>query len=164
MAAASRGWLGRRQPGGHALGLGGTVIQASPGRRCHSKRSLAGIAGHSLGIYMIILLPLLSCLVKMTASPRANPGRPLRRQRLRPGARGRPSRAAISPHSLVGCNHGFMAVCARRTAAVSPWASDHVPRRRCSMSAVHTTPRRGSGAMGRRAIQTPISIFYRDKH
>jgi hypothetical protein len=45
----------------------------SPGRHCHSTLSLAVIDCHSLGIYILILLPLLSFLPKskMTVSPLA---------------------------------------------------------------------------------------------
>ena len=44
----------------------------SPGRHCHSTLSSAVVGCHSLGIYIVVLLPLLSLSVKMTASPRAN--------------------------------------------------------------------------------------------
>ena len=62
---------------------GEACIQARPGRHCHSTRSLSVIDCHSLGIYTVILLPLLSFFVEMTVS------------RHRPGiwpARGWPSR------------------------------------------------------------------------
>jgi hypothetical protein len=41
----------------------------SPGRFCHSTLSLAVIGRHSLGIYILILLPLLSFSAKMTVLP-----------------------------------------------------------------------------------------------
>ena len=43
----------------------------SPGRHCHSTLSSTIIDCHSLGMHMIILLPLLSFSVKMIALPRA---------------------------------------------------------------------------------------------
>jgi hypothetical protein len=59
----------------------------SPGRHCHSTLALAGIDLHSLGIYTVISLALLSFSVKMTVSSWARqavhpvPGvRDLRRQ------------------------------------------------------------------------------------
>ena len=61
------------------------------GRHCHSTLSLAAIACRSLrvGIYMIILLPLLSFSIKMTASPLA------RQQCWSSGARTRTTRATV---------------------------------------------------------------------
>ena len=41
----------------------------SPGRHCHSTLALAVFACHSLGVYTLILLPLLSFSVKMIVSP-----------------------------------------------------------------------------------------------
>jgi hypothetical protein len=41
----------------------------SHGRHCHSTLSMTVIHCHSLGIYILILLPLLSFSVKMTVSP-----------------------------------------------------------------------------------------------
>ena len=43
------------------------------GRHCHSTGSLAASDCHSLGTYILILLPLLSFSVKMTVSPSARP-------------------------------------------------------------------------------------------
>jgi hypothetical protein len=44
---------------------------ASHGRVCRSILPLAGIDRHSLGIYIVVLLPLLSVSAAMTVSPRA---------------------------------------------------------------------------------------------
>jgi hypothetical protein len=44
---------------------------SSPGRHCHSALSLTAVDCHSLGIYLLILLPLLSFSAEMTVSPRA---------------------------------------------------------------------------------------------
>jgi ABC-type multidrug transport system fused ATPase/permease subunit len=52
-------------PRGEAIATG----RPSPGRHCHSTLTLAVIDCHSLGIYTVILLPLLSCSAKMTVSP-----------------------------------------------------------------------------------------------
>ena len=46
------------------------TAQASLGRHCHSTLSLAVVDCHSLGIYEIVMLPLLSFSAKMTVSPR----------------------------------------------------------------------------------------------
>jgi hypothetical protein len=51
-------------------------LQASPGRHCHSTLASAGIGGHSLVVYTLILLPLLSFSVRVTVSPRATAGLP----------------------------------------------------------------------------------------
>jgi hypothetical protein len=49
-------------------------LQASHGQHCHSTLPLTTIGCHSLGIYPVILLSLLSFSAKMTVSPRATAG------------------------------------------------------------------------------------------
>jgi hypothetical protein len=50
----------------HAFGMAG---ERSPGPYCHSTLALAVIRCQSLRIYVVVLLPMLSFSVKMTASP-----------------------------------------------------------------------------------------------
>ena len=61
---AARGRGSARRPGRRS------VPGAIPGRRCHSSLPLAAIDGHCLGIYTVILLPLLSLSAEMMAPPR----------------------------------------------------------------------------------------------
>ena len=53
------------------------VALPSPGRHCHSMLSLTVVDCHSLAIYTLLLLSLLSFAVKMTVSPRASLTTPL---------------------------------------------------------------------------------------
>ena len=69
----------------------------SPGRHCHSTRSLAVVECHSLGIYTLILLSLLSFSVKMTVSPWARQQQQARRGRERLRLRGQPARRRQRP-------------------------------------------------------------------
>ena len=70
-------WAGRSPPAPSRAARAATATSAraasrsapSPGRHCHSTLSLAVIDRHSLGIYTVILLPLLPFSVKMTVSP-----------------------------------------------------------------------------------------------
>jgi hypothetical protein len=53
------------------VAMEGGELQVSPGRHCHSTLSLIVVGCHSLGIYTVVLLSLLSFSVKMTMSPLA---------------------------------------------------------------------------------------------
>jgi hypothetical protein len=77
--AGVRSAWGRRTPRGPAsrrtAALAGTPagprpVWRSPWRHCHSTRSLTAIDCHSLGIYTVVLLPLLPFSVEMKVSPR----------------------------------------------------------------------------------------------
>jgi hypothetical protein len=66
--------------GVEALSTNGGGPQVSQGRHCHSTLSLTVSDCHSLGSYIIILLPSLSCFVEMTvSSPWATAGQRLQR-------------------------------------------------------------------------------------
>ena len=67
----------------------GGAHQASPGGHCHSTPSLAAIGCHSLGVYTVILLSLLSFFAEVTVLP---PGCTRRAARRTP--RSRSSRAS----------------------------------------------------------------------
>jgi hypothetical protein len=55
---------------GAALFFWGKMGPTTHGRHCHSTLSLTAIDCHSLGIYTVILLPLLSVSIKMTVPSR----------------------------------------------------------------------------------------------
>jgi hypothetical protein len=57
----------------------------SPGRHCHFTLSLTVIGCHSLAVYTVILLSLLSTSVKMTDSPMASSSRAPRSSASAPG-------------------------------------------------------------------------------
>ena len=71
--AAGKGAGGRtRSPAGRcrsSFSAARSRASPSPGRHCHSTLPLTVMACHCLGIYTIILLPLLTFAAKMTVSP-----------------------------------------------------------------------------------------------
>jgi myosin-7 len=84
----------------------GMAGECSPGRHCHSTLSLSVIGCHSLGIYTVILLSLLSLSAKMTASPlarrvadRADDGLHARPDVLAPRGRARQSHRPAHPRA-----------------------------------------------------------------
>jgi hypothetical protein len=72
--------------------------QGGRGRHCYSTLSLTVISWHSLGLYTVILLLLLSFYVEMTVSPWARPGGARDARQLRPlPPRKRATRAGAAP-------------------------------------------------------------------
>jgi hypothetical protein len=104
------------------------MTRPSPGRHYHSTLPLAVVDCHCVGIYTLILLPLLSFSVKMTVPPRAGPGRagpacrgergpePLREQgrravlRVRPQGGSGPARGGYAPLAFPTVNRVCMAL------------------------------------------------------